>query len=505
MKFIYIYIYISELNLSLSPSTRQHQQSHTSDFRASSRTLLNYILPAWSHLYTLSHTMPAVTRKRKAKIEPTEDVSLPHSLGWKPDVPSVEDTKPTRKRVKRSPDIKSEELTYTPVKISTPPKSVKTPRPSKPFEPPSLKSASKKAIKYHFTPGITPYPDHVMPTLEACEEVNRVLSEAHGKVQAPKIIATPSMKVAGCGQVPDLLDALIRTRLSATTSSTNANRALEGLQKAYGLQTSGSGKGSINWDAVRRSNVPSITEAIKRGGHQNVKAADIKSILDTVFEQNVARLDFLRHGTKSEDPENARLEQEPASGEARKAEIAQLEGNMLSLDRIMRMKPFEAMEEMMKFKGIGVKTSSCVLLFCMKVPSFAVDTHVWRLCRWLGWAPEKANRDQTYSHCEVRVPDHLKYSLHQLLIMHGKRCYRCRSNTAWGTKKWEDMACPIEHLVDRKEAKKRPGFVSPKKEDVEGKGGVKKTKRVASKKAKRKVEFDSDEVSIECCQNPLGQ
>ena len=40
---------------------------------------------------------------------------------------------------------------------------------------------------------------------------------------------------------------------------------------------------------------------------------------------------------------------------------------------------------------------------------------------------------------------------------------------------------------------------------MEGKGGVKKTKRVASKKAKRKVEFDSDEVSIECCQNPLGQ
>merc|ERR1711974_487109 len=74
--------------------------------------------------------------------------------------------------------------------------------------------------------------NHVMPTPEACEEVNRVLSEAHGKVQAPKIIATPSTKVAGCGQVPDLLDALLRTRLSATTSSTNANRALEGLQKA---------------------------------------------------------------------------------------------------------------------------------------------------------------------------------------------------------------------------------------------------------------------------------
>ncbi|PVH89014.1 DNA glycosylase [Cadophora sp. DSE1049] len=426
--------------------------------------------------------MPAVTRKRKAKIEPIEDASLPHSLGWKPDISNVEDTKPTRKRAKRSPDIKSEELTSTPVK---------TPSPSKPVQSLSLKSAAKKANKYHFTPGSTPYPDHIMPTPEACEQVNRILSEAHGKVEAPKIIATPSMKVAGCGEVPDLLDALIRTRLSATTSSTNANRALEGLQRAYGLQTSGPGKGSINWDAVRRSDIPSITEAIKRGGHQNVKSADIKSILDTVYSQNVVRLEFLRHGTKSEDPENAVLEQEPASQDARTAEIAQLEGNMLSLDRIMRMKPFEAMEAMMKFKGIGVKTSSCVLLFCMKVPSFAVDTHVWRHCKWLGWVPEKANRDQTYSHCEVRVPDHLKYSLHQLLIMHGKRCYRCRSNTAWGTKKWEETVCPIEHLVDRKEAKKRPGYVSVKKEDVEGKGGVKR-KRAVSKKVKRKVELDSD-------------
>ncbi|KAK0110397.1 hypothetical protein ONS96_002010 [Cadophora gregata f. sp. sojae] len=431
--------------------------------------------------------MPDVTRKPKAKLEPIEDASLPHSLRWKPDISNFEDSKPTRKRVKRSPDIKSEELTKTPVK---------PPSPSKPVSSPSLKTAAKKAKKYHFTPGSTPYPDHNMPTPEACEEVNRILSKAHGKVEAPKIIATPSMKVAGCGEVPDLLDALIRTRLSATTSSTNANRALEGLQKAYGLQTSGPGKGSINWDAVRRSDIPSITEAIKRGGHQNVKSVDIKSILDTVYEQNVARLEFLRHGAKSEDPENAVREQEPASEEMRKDEIALLERNMLSLDRITRMKPFEAMEEMMKFKGIGVKTSSCVLLFCMKVPSFAVDTHVWRHCRWLGWVPEKANRDQTYSHCEVRVPDHLKYSLHQLLILHGKRCYRCRSNTSWGTKKWEETVCPIEHLVDRKEGKKRPGFVALKKEVGEGKGGVKR-KKVVRKRVK-KVDSDSDEELSDC-------
>ena len=123
--------------------------------------------------------------------------------------------------------------------------------------------------------------------------------------------------------------------------------------------------------------------------------------------------------------------------------------------------------------GIGVKTASCVILFCMKRPSFAVDTHVWRHCKWLGWVPEKATRDQTFSHCEVRVPDHLKYSLHQLFLRHGKTCGRCRANTSAGTKEWDEANCPIEHLVSRKEARKQPGGSPYKKTNpvVRKKGG----------------------------------
>jgi endonuclease III len=133
------------------------------------------------------------------------------------------------------------------------------------------------------------------------------------------------------------------------------------------------------------------------------------------------------------------------------------------MDHIFEMTTDEAMEEITKLPGIGVKTASCVILFCMQRPSFAVDTHVWRHCKWLGWVPEKATRDQTFSHCEVRVPDHLKYSLHQLFLRHGKTCGRCRANTSAGTKEWNETVCPIEHLVSRKEARKMPG-ASPVKE-----------------------------------------
>ena len=104
-----------------------------------------------------------------------------------------------------------------------------------------------------------------------------------------------------------------------------------------------------------------------------------------------------------------------------------------------------------------------MLLFCLQRPSFAVDTHVFRLCRYLGWVPSDAEakakgwprveRNTTYSHCEVRVPDEHKYPLHQLLIKLGKTCGRCRAATGMGSEGWK-KGCPIEQLVTRHGAKK---------------------------------------------------
>ena len=151
------------------------------------------------------------------------------------------------------------------------------------------------------------------------------------------------------------------------------------------------------------------------------------------------------------------------------------------MDHVFELTTEEAMEELIKLPGIGVKTASCVILFCMKRASFAVDTHVWRHCKWLGWVPYTATRDQTFSHCEVRVPDHLKYSLHQLFLRHGKTCGRCRANASAGRKEWDETVCPIDHLVTRKEARKLPGT-----------GPAKKTKSVGGKRVK-KGKKDDDE------------
>lgn len=287
----------------------------------------------------------------------------------------------------------------------------------------------KKAHPYGLTPGKSPFPDWPMPTQEACEEVNRLLSELHGEVKPPQVIPPPSMEVTGCGEVPDLLDAILRTLLSASTTANNSNRALKGLKEKFGLRTEGVGIGSVNWEAVHKADLPTVVDAIKEGGLANVKGKNIKKILDAVYAQN---LDRHKKGLKP-------------GGE---------EKSMLSMDYIFEMTTDEAMEEMIKLPGIGVKTASCVILFCMKRPSFAVDTHVWRHCKWLGWVPHNATRDQTFSHCEVRIPDDLKYSLHQLFLRHGKTCGRCRANTTAGTEEWNKTVCPIDHLVNRKEPKK---------------------------------------------------
>ena len=308
------------------------------------------------------------------------------------------------------------------------------------------KERKKKGHKYGLSPGESPFPNHAMPTPEACEEVNRLLSELHGEVKPPEKIPPPSMDVTGCGEVPDLLDAILRTLLSAATTANNSNMALKGLKDKFGLRTSGAGIGSVNWEAVHKADVGVIEQAIKSGGLAAAKSKNIKKILDAVYEQNCARRDALVKEKETGKPANIPGATQ-GTQKAKDIEISKAEETILSMDHVFEMTTDEAMEEMTKLPGIGVKTASCVILFCMKRPSFAVDTHVWRHCKMLGWVPATATRDQTFSHCEVRVPDHLKYPLHQLFLRHGKTCGRCKAKGS--AEEWANTTCPIEHLVTR--------------------------------------------------------
>ncbi|KAF7898426.1 hypothetical protein EAF00_004872 [Botryotinia globosa] len=355
------------------------------------------------------------------------------------------------------------------------------------------KPAKAKKKSYGIVFGETPFPDHVSPTAQEAETVNSLLTALHGEVKPPDSVPAPSETVTGCGEVPDVLDATMRTLLSAATTAGNANKSMAGLKAEYGLRTSGKGAGSVSWEAVLASSQEDVEEAIRSGGLAKVKAGYIKAILQVVFDKNTKLLESLLKEVDTNVPVPF-IGKVLETKEQKEAEIESLRENMLSLDYVHSLDKPAAMRVLMDLPGIGVKTAACVALFCLGRPSFAVDTHVWRHCTWLGWVPEKASRDQTFSHCEVRIPDHLKYSLHQLFLRHGKTCGRCRAATTEGSVDWESTVCPIEHLVNRTGDKKQPGFRAGKKAVV--KKVVKKTGK-GSQKRKRTSEDSDEEAEVE--------
>lgn len=341
------------------------------------------------------------------------------------------------------------------------------------------KPTPKKTKKdtYGLTPGQTPYPDYPHPTADECREVVRILEKEHGKVNVPQAVPPPSLEVAGCGEVPSVLDALVRTRLSANTTNKNSSTAFQGLVKRFGVLQEGIGKGSVDWDAVRRAPQREVFLAIERGGLADRKSKDIQAILQIAYEEGQARKAALQD--PKDDPEG--VENEPES--EKQEEIEKASKNILSMDHLHLLSTEEAINRMLALPGIGPKTASCVALFCMRRPSFAVDTHVFRLCQYLGWVPKstkkgqpKVDRNTTFSHCDVRIPDEFKYKLHYLLIRHGKDCPRCRAITGQSSAGWE-AGCPIEHLVKRHGVKK---------------GGMSAVDRKKAKDAAADEDADSD-------------
>ncbi|KAI9641949.1 hypothetical protein NHQ30_009818 [Ciborinia camelliae] len=390
-------------------------------------------------------------------------------------------------------DIKEDIKEEKPKKKRSPRKKKAVDQSANDLEESPSKPAKTKKKNYGLVPGQSPFPDHIEPTAENAELVNSLLTELHGEVKPPDVIPAPSETITGCGEVPDALDATLRTLLSASTTAGNANKSMAGLKEKFGLRTSGKGAGSVSWEAVYAAEEAEVVEAIRSGGLANIKARYIKAILQKVFDQNTELLENLLKELDT-DVSVPFIGKVLETKEQKEAEIKSLGENMLSIDHVHALDKPAAMQVLTDLPGIGVKTAACVILFCMGRPSFAVDTHVWRHCKWLGWVPENASRDQTFSHCEVRIPDHLKYSLHQLFLRHGKTCGRCRSVTSEGSVEWENTVCPIEHLVNRTGDKKQPGYKAGKKAAVQK---VVKKLGKGSKKRKRGAEDSDEEADIE--------
>jgi endonuclease-3 len=179
------------------------------------------------------------------------------------------------------------------------------------------------------------------------------------------------------------LDELILTILSQNTNDVNSFAAYESLKTKF-----------PTWEKVARAKISSIANAIRVGGLADQKAPRIKAILNEVFKER---------GT-------------------------------YDIDRIKDMSMDEGMEYLLHFKGVGVKTASCVMLFSLGKPAFPVDTHILRVSRRLGIIGPKDTADKaTQVYLEHTEPGD-RFKFHIDIIHFGREichsrnpeCHRCK-------------------------------------------------------------------------------
>ena len=88
-------------------------------------------------------------------------------------------------------------------------------------------------------------------------------------------------------------------------------------------------------------------------------------------------------------------------------------------------------EELMELPGVGRKTAGVVVNNAFGVPALAVDTHVFRVARRLGWAEEKTPF-AVEQELRSLLPQELWGEVHHLLIWHGRRVCFARSPACAG-------------------------------------------------------------------------
>ena len=94
-------------------------------------------------------------------------------------------------------------------------------------------------------------------------------------------------------------------------------------------------------------------------------------------------------------------------------------------------------EELQALPGVGRKTANVVLNTAFGEETFAVDTHVFRVCNRTGLAPGKTV-DEVEVKLEKVVPQPFRRDAHHWLILHGRYTCKARLPECW--------RCPVIDL-----------------------------------------------------------
>jgi endonuclease-3 len=94
-------------------------------------------------------------------------------------------------------------------------------------------------------------------------------------------------------------------------------------------------------------------------------------------------------------------------------------------------------EQLQSLPGVGRKTANVVLNTAFGEETFAVDTHVFRVCNRTGLAPGKTV-DEVEAKLEKIVPQPFRRDAHHWLILHGRYTCKARLPECW--------RCPVIDL-----------------------------------------------------------
>jgi endonuclease-3 len=189
---------------------------------------------------------------------------------------------------------------------------------------------------------------------------------------------------------------MIWTILSQNTNDVLSERAYRSLRKSF-----------PRWEMLLAAPPKKIASAIRVGGLANQKSRNIKDLLKWV-KKTYGRL---------------------------------------NLDAICEMTPAEAVETFTARRGIGLKTVYVTLMFACGKDVFPVDTHVYRIVRRLGLAPEKASRDKVTALMQLIVPKGEALPLHLNLIRFGREVCDARKPRCWDCNLVDLCLFPAKDLI----------------------------------------------------------
>lgn len=187
-------------------------------------------------------------------------------------------------------------------------------------------------------------------------------------------------------ELPKPIDMLIATILSQNTNDQNSYKAYQNLRNKY-----------PDWNEANMARRSSIEKEIKIAGLGFQKSTAIKNLLSEL-----------------------------------KSKIGNYE-----LEELNNLNDSESIEYLISFKGIGVKTASCVLLFALGKNICPVDTHVHRTLNRIGIVETKTP-DKTFLYINDKFPPKIAHSFHTNLIRLGREICTPSGFTC--------SSCPVEKI-----------------------------------------------------------